>query len=145
MWATDASYFRVVGWGYYYLVTVSIKHILATPFHPRANGKLERYHQTSIRLLTSRLAKCPLLLVANNSYAPRTSPSLMTTHLPVYYLWDHCNWPPSFGNQYTSLCLSEKGIRVARMFICPRLSERASSRRKIALVTWILLELANSD
>ena len=22
MWATDASYFRVVGWGYYYLVTV---------------------------------------------------------------------------------------------------------------------------
>lgn len=22
MWATDASYFRVMGWGYYYLVTV---------------------------------------------------------------------------------------------------------------------------
>ena len=22
MWATDAFYFRVVGWGYYYLVTV---------------------------------------------------------------------------------------------------------------------------
>ena len=22
MWATDASYFRVLGWGYYYLVTV---------------------------------------------------------------------------------------------------------------------------
>ena len=22
MWTTDASYFRVVGWGYYYLVTV---------------------------------------------------------------------------------------------------------------------------
>ena len=22
MWANDASYFRVVGWGYYYLVTV---------------------------------------------------------------------------------------------------------------------------
>ena len=112
MWATDASYFRVVGWGYYYMVTVmddysrsilahrlqrdmtsdsfievvqeavdrtgmdqiqitdrtrllsdngpgyvsrafrdylgmvGIKHILATPFHPRTNGKLERYHQT---------------------------------------------------------------------------------------------------
>ena len=28
MWDTDASYFRVVGWGYYYLVTVGIKHIL---------------------------------------------------------------------------------------------------------------------
>ncbi len=112
MWATDASYFRVVGWGYYYLVTVTddysrfilshklqqdmtshsfidvvqeavdrtgmdqvpvtdrtrllsdngpgyvsrafrdylgmvgIKHIMATPFHPQTNGKLERYHQT---------------------------------------------------------------------------------------------------
>ena len=22
MWATDASYFRVVGWGYYYMITV---------------------------------------------------------------------------------------------------------------------------
>ena len=112
MRATDASYFRVVGWGYYYMVTVmddysrfilahrlqrdmtsdsfievvqeavdrtgmdqipitdrtrllsdngpghvsrafrdylgmvGIKHILATPFHPQTNGKLERYHQT---------------------------------------------------------------------------------------------------
>ena len=112
MWATDASYFRVVGWGYYYMVTVmddysrfilahrlqrdmtsdsfievvqeavdrtgmdripitdrtrllsdngpgyvsrafrdclgmvGIRHILATPFHPQTNGKLERCHQT---------------------------------------------------------------------------------------------------
>ncbi len=33
MWATDASYFRVVGWGYYYLVTVMddySRFILAT-------------------------------------------------------------------------------------------------------------------
>ena len=112
LWATDASYFRVIGWGYYYMVTVmddfsrfilawarqidmtsaslievvqdavgitgmsdvpvedrtrllsdnrpgyvsrlfreylqlvGIRHILASPYHRQANGKLERYHQT---------------------------------------------------------------------------------------------------
>ena len=29
-----------------YLRLVSIRHILASPFHPQANGKLEQYHRT---------------------------------------------------------------------------------------------------
>ncbi|MFC1942985.1 IS3 family transposase [Chloroflexota bacterium] len=125
LWATDASYFRVGGWGYYYLVTVmddytrfilawklqkdmsanslievvqdavdatgmtdvpvedrtnllsdngagylsrsfrdylnlvGIGHILAAPFHPQTNGKLERYHQSIKKEVNQLLYEAP--------------------------------------------------------------------------------------
>jgi len=124
MWATDAAYFKVMGWGYYYLVTVlddysrfilawrlqqdmtatslievvqeavdrtgmtevplhdrtallsdngsgylshvfagylrlvGIRHIVAAPYHPQTNGKIERYHRTlkgQVKLLVYEL------------------------------------------------------------------------------------------
>ena len=125
MWATDASYFRVVGWGYYYMVTViddysrfilawklqldmtadslievvqlaidatgmteapvadrtkllsdngsgyvsrafrdylnlvGIRHILAAPYHPQTNGKLERCHQSIKKEVNQMLYEVP--------------------------------------------------------------------------------------
>ena len=125
MWATDASYFRVAGWGFYYMVTVmddfsrfilawklkmdmtsesfidviqdavdltgmtevsledrtrlltdngpgyvsrafqdymrlvGIRHILASPYHPQTNGKIERYHQSIKRDVNQTIYDVP--------------------------------------------------------------------------------------
>ena len=42
-----------------YLGMVGIKHILAAPFHPQTNGKLERYHQTLKRDVNQLLYEMP--------------------------------------------------------------------------------------
>ena len=42
-----------------YLGMVGIKHILAAPFHPQTNGKLERYHQTLKRDVNQLPYGCP--------------------------------------------------------------------------------------
>lgn len=125
LWHTDASYFFVVGWGYYYLITVlddysrmvlgwkvqpsmasaciievvqdaveftglptvpvepgpalltdngpgflsraieeflkvrAMKHIVASPYHPQTNGKLERYHRTAKANINLFVYQCP--------------------------------------------------------------------------------------
>ena len=82
MWATDASYFRVVGWGYYYLVTVMdgysrfiLAHRLQRDMSSdslievlqeavETNGKLERYHQTLKRDVNQLPYEMPLDLEA---------------------------------------------------------------------------------
>ena len=42
-----------------YLHLVGIRHILAAPFHPQTNGKLERYHQTIKREVNQILYEFP--------------------------------------------------------------------------------------
>jgi putative transposase len=125
LWHTDASYFFVVGWGYYYLVSIlddfsrfilgwrvqssmasahimeviqdaiefsgiptvpvepgpalltdngpgflsralegflkirAMKHIVASPYHPQTNGKLERYHRTAKGTVNLFIYKSP--------------------------------------------------------------------------------------
>ena len=143
--ATDASYFKVIGWGYYYLVTVmddysrfiladklprdmtsdsfievveeagdktgmtevpladrtrllsdngsgyvfrafgdylhlvGIRHILATPFHPQTNGKLERYHQSIKRDVNQVPCEVPSdLEAAIAAFVPTTATRAIT-------------------------------------------------------------------
>ena len=47
---------------------VGIKHILATPFHPQTNGKLERYHQTLKRDVNQVPSDLEAAIVAFVSY-----------------------------------------------------------------------------
>ena len=42
-----------------YLHLVGIRHILAAPYHPQTNGKLERYHQTIKRDVNQVIYELP--------------------------------------------------------------------------------------
>jgi putative transposase len=46
LWATDASYFRVVGWGYYYLVTVMDDYSRFIPSASSGQALLTSYNGT---------------------------------------------------------------------------------------------------
>jgi transposase InsO family protein len=46
-WQSDASHFFVVGWGWYYLISVLDDYSrFISPYHPQTNGKRERFHET---------------------------------------------------------------------------------------------------
>jgi putative transposase len=150
LWHTDASYFFVVGWGYYYLISVlddysrmilgwkvqprmsspdiievvqeaieftgqpavpvepgpalltdngpgflsrvleeflrlrAMKHIVASPFHPQTNGKLERYHRT---------AKAKV-----NLFVYHSPEALRETLESFVYYYNHHRYHEALGN-----------------------------------------------
>ena len=186
MWATDASCFRVVGWGYSSLVTVmddysrfilahrlqrdrtsdslievvqdavdrtgmdqvpitdrtrllsdngpgyvsrafrdylgmvGIRHILATPFHPQTNGKLERYHQTLKRDVNQLPYEVPsdleaaIAAFASSVQLPALPQGPQGVHqTPIRLLISRVSQRPTFAGCQQSLlpcALGSKGI-----------------------------------
>ena len=74
MWATDASYFRVVGWGYYYMVTVMddysrfiLAHRLQRDMTSDSVGNQQKWdsvrpERSGAGLRSSQLPECPVVL-----------------------------------------------------------------------------------
>jgi transposase InsO family protein len=67
-----------------YLKLVGIKHILAAPFHPQTNGKIERYHQT---------------LKGDINQLPREMPSLLKEAIEKFVeYYNHRRYHEALGN-----------------------------------------------
>ena len=65
-----------------YLRLVGIRHILATPYHPQTNGKLERYHQTIKRDVNQVPYELP-----SDSMQPSPPSSATTTTGAITWRW----------------------------------------------------------
>ncbi len=48
LWQTDFTYLKVIGWGWFYLITIldDYSRYIVASHHPQTQGKIERWHQT---------------------------------------------------------------------------------------------------
>jgi transposase InsO family protein len=74
MWQTDFTYFKILGWGWYYLSTIlddkKIQLLHGRPNHPQTQGKIERYHRSMKNVVKLDNYYCPEELEASLSSFP---------------------------------------------------------------------------